>query len=175
MVKKSYTDDFEIFGKMKHFTVSHKYNRLFNYRTISIVVFAALIFGIISGAFIALTWDLPQVRSLESFRPAGVTRIYSADGILLSELYLEKREPVPLKAIPYYLKAALVATEDRNFYKHSGVDIRGILRAIIKDIMAGEYVEGASTITQQVAKTFFLTPKKSLLRKDQRSYPFLSA
>jgi len=150
---------------MKHFMVSDKNNRLFNYRTISIVAFAALIFGIISGAFIALTWDLPQIRSLESFRPAGVTRIYSADGILLSELYLEKREPVPLKAIPYYLKAALVATEDRNFYKHSGVDIKGILRAIIKDIMAGEYVEGASTITQQVAKTFFLTPKKSLLRK----------
>ncbi len=150
---------------MKYFMISDKNNRLFNYRTISIVVFAALISGIISGAFIALTWDLPQIRSLESFRPAGITRIYSADGILLSEVYLEKREPVPLKAIPYYLKAALVATEDRNFYKHSGVDIKGILRAIKKDIMAGEYVEGASTITQQVAKTFFLTSKKSLLRK----------
>ncbi|RPH52748.1 MAG: PBP1A family penicillin-binding protein [Desulfobacteraceae bacterium] len=150
---------------MKHFVISDKNNRLFSFRKICIIIFAAFISGIIAGTFIALTRDLPQIRSLESFRPAGVTRIYSADGILLSELYLEKREPVQLKTIPYYLKAALVATEDRTFYRHSGVDIKGILRAIIKDIIAGEYAEGASTITQQVAKTFFLTPKKSLLRK----------
>lgn len=150
---------------MKHFMVSDTNKRFINARTILFVVFGALISGILSGTFIALTWDLPQIRSLDSFRPAGVTRIYSADGILLSELFLEKREPVPLNAIPYFLKAGIIATEDRNFYKHTGVDIRGILRAVIKDIMAGEYVEGASTITQQVAKTFFLTPKKSLLRK----------
>ncbi|MDQ1330980.1 MAG: penicillin-binding protein [Thermodesulfobacteriota bacterium] len=155
----------KIFGKMKYFMVSDKNDRLFNYRTICIIIFAALISGILSGIFIALTWDLPQIRSIESFRPAGVTRIYSADGILISELYLEKRDPVPLNAIPYYLKAAIIATEDRTFYRHSGMDIKGILRAVIKDMIAGEYAEGASTITQQVAKTLFLTPKKSLLRK----------
>ncbi|UCE55607.1 MAG: transglycosylase domain-containing protein [Desulfobacterales bacterium] len=121
--------------------------------------------GAFAGAFVALTHDLPQIRSLENFKPDTVTRIYSADKVLLAELFLEKREPVPLDLVPDYLKAALVATEDRKFYKHSGVDLKGIARAIIKDIWAGEFVEGASTITQQLAKTLFLTPRKTLTRK----------
>jgi len=112
-----------------------------------------------------LTSDLPQIRALEDFTPSAVTRIYSADKVLLAELFIEKRDPVPLKDIPHHLKTALIATEDRKFYKHSGVDIKGILRAIIKNIWAGEYVEGASTITQQLAKTLFLTPKKTIIRK----------
>ena len=79
--------------------------------------------------------------------------------------YYEKREPVSLETIPRYLTAAIVATEDRKFYKHSGVDLKGIARAIGKDIKAGEFVEGASTITQQLSKTLFLTPRKTLVRK----------
>ena len=134
-----------------------------------IIVFFLLIFGVIcgslTGAFIALTHDLPQIRSLENFKPDAVTRIYSTDQVLLAELFIEKREPVPLETIPRFLKAALVATEDRKFYKHSGVDLKGITRAIIKDIKAGEFVEGASTITQQLSKTLFLTPRKTLVRK----------
>ncbi|MEA3438337.1 MAG: transglycosylase domain-containing protein, partial [Thermodesulfobacteriota bacterium] len=132
---------------------------------ILIVVFSGILCGIIAGVFFGLTRDLPQIRALEDFKPAAVTRIYSADKVLLAELFIEKRDPVPLNIIPHYLKAALIATEDRKFYKHSGVDIKGILRAIIKNILAGEYVEGASTITQQLAKTLFLTPKKTIIRK----------
>ena len=130
-----------------------------------VVGFSGILCGIIAGVFFGLTSDLPQIRALEDFKPSAVTRIYSADKILLAELFIEKRDPVPLKEIPHYLKAALIATEDRKFYKHSGVDIKGILRAIIKNICAGEYVEGASTITQQLAKTLFLTPKKTIIRK----------
>jgi len=121
--------------------------------------------GVVAGAFFAFTRDLPQIRSLESFKPASVTRIYSSDRVLLDELFVEKRDPVPLETIPEYLKKALVATEDRNFYTHIGVDLKGIARAIVKDVMAGEFVEGASTITQQLAKTLFLTPKKTVKRK----------
>ena len=126
---------------------------------------SGILCGIITGVFFGLTHDLPQIRSLENFKPSAVTRIYSSDKVLLAELFIEKRDPVPLKDIPHYLKAALIATEDRKFYKHSGVDIKGILRAIIKNIWAGEYIEGASTITQQLAKTLFLTPKKTIIRK----------
>ncbi len=133
--------------------------------TILLVLAAGLATGAFVGAFFALTRDLPQIRSLENFRPLTVTRLYSARKTLLEELYLEKRDPVPLRQIPDYLKAALVATEDRKFYKHSGVDIKGIARAIIKDIKAGKFVEGASTITQQLAKTLFLTPRKTIVRK----------
>jgi len=121
--------------------------------------------GVLAGGFFAFTSDLPQIRALETFRPQAVTRIYSADKVLLAELYLEKRDPVPLKSIPPFLKAALVATEDRKFYTHSGVDLKGIARALIKDIRAGAFVEGASTITQQLAKTLFLTPRKTMVRK----------
>ena len=139
----------------------------FNKKTVTIllVLLAGLIFGALAGAFFAFTRDLPQIQSLESFRPHAVTRIYSANKAVLDEIYLEKRDPIPLKQIPQYLKSALVATEDRKFYKHSGVDIKGIARAVIKDIKAGKFVEGASTITQQLAKTLFLTPRKTIVRK----------
>jgi penicillin-binding protein 1A len=133
--------------------------------TIFIILLAGISAGVLVGAFLALTHDLPQIRNLETFRPDAVTRIYSAGKKLLAELYLEKRDPVPLKNMPHFLKAALIATEDRKFYKHSGVDIKGIVRAIIKDIRAGGFVEGASTITQQLAKTLFLTPRKTIVRK----------
>ena len=132
---------------------------------IFLVLILAVICGGLAGAFFALTHDLPQIRLLENFKPDAVTRIYSADKVLLTELFIEKREPVSLETIPRFLKAALVATEDRKFYKHSGVDLKGIARAVIKDIKAGGFVEGASTITQQLSKTLFLTPRKTLVRK----------
>ena len=133
--------------------------------SIFLLLIAGVLCGTVAGAFFAFTHDLPQIRSLENFRPDAVTRIYSSDKVVLAELFIEKREPVSLAAIPRFLKDALVATEDRKFYKHSGVDLKGIARAIIKDIRAGEFVEGASTITQQLAKTLFLTPRKTLVRK----------
>ena len=136
-----------------------------NNALILFILIAGVVFGAIAGAILAITSDFPQIRSLETYRPPAVTRIYSADKKVLAELFVEKRDPVLLKDIPCFLKEAIVATEDRSFYKHSGVDLKGILRAAIKDILAGEFVEGASTITQQLAKTLFLTPQKTLVRK----------
>ncbi|UCG81166.1 MAG: PBP1A family penicillin-binding protein [Desulfobacterales bacterium] len=130
----------------------------------------AVIGGVIGGFFLAITHDLPQIRTLESFKPAAITRIYSADRELLAEFFTEKRVPVPLHLMPHYLKQAIVATEDRHFYEHAGVDLRGILRAIIQDIRAGQFVQGASTITQQLARTLFLTPRKSLMRKLKEAF-----
>jgi len=137
---------------------------------ILLIIMSGIICGILSGFFLALTHDLPQISSLENFRPSAITRIYSSDMVLIAELFAEKRDPVPLKVIPEYLKKAIVATEDRNFYNHSGVDLKGIVRAIIKDIWAGKFVEGASTITQQLAKTLFLNPKKTLVRKLKEAF-----
>ncbi len=140
--------------------------RLNKYKiTIFIIAVSAIICGIITGTFIAITKALPEIRSLETYRPSSVTRIYSADNILLAELFIEKRAPISLEIAPRYLKEAIIATEDRNFYRHGGVDFKGILRAMIKDILAVKFVEGASTITQQLAKTLFLTSKKTLSRK----------
>jgi penicillin-binding protein 1A len=121
--------------------------------------------GVTAGAFLAFTRDLPQIRELENFEPSAVTRIYSTDQVLLDELFLEKRTIVPLDQIPANLISALIVTEDRQFYNHSGIYLKGILRAIVKDILAGQFVEGASTITQQLAKTLFLTQEKTIARK----------
>jgi penicillin-binding protein 1A len=132
---------------------------------ILVLLFGGIFCGVLAGAFIALTRDLPQIRSLETFTPEAITRIYSADDVLLGELYSEKRDPVPLSEIPEMLTTALLAVEDRNFYRHCGIDLKGVLRAIVKDIRAGNFKEGASTITQQLARTLFLTTEKSLTRK----------
>lgn len=126
---------------------------------------AGIVFGVTVGLFLALTHDLPQIQSLEGFSPSATTRLWSSDNELLAELFSEKRSPIGFAEIPSALINALIATEDRNFYRHSGVDLKGILRAIVKDILAGEFLEGASTLTQQLAKTLFLTPRKTVFRK----------
>ncbi len=129
------------------------------------VIVAGLFFGAFVGVFFSLLKDLPQIRSLENFNPSAVTRFYSSDQVLLAELFMEKRTPVPFDRIPDHLKTAIIATEDRKFYTHSGVDLKGIARAAFRDIRARKFVEGASTITQQLAKTLFLTSTKKLTRK----------
>ena len=78
---------------------------------ILLIIIAGTLCGMTAGAFFALTHDLPQIRSLETFQPSGVTRILSADNVLLAELYLERRDPVPFASIPGHLKSALIATE----------------------------------------------------------------
>lgn len=132
---------------------------------IMITICLGLFSGATTGAFLALTRDLPQIRELENFEPSAVTRIYSVDQVLLDELFLEKRSIVPIGQFPADLITALVTIEDRQFYSHSGIDLKGILRAIVKDILAGHFAEGASTITQQLAKTLFLTKEKTITRK----------
>ncbi|MBU1168183.1 MAG: PBP1A family penicillin-binding protein [Proteobacteria bacterium] len=133
------------------------------------LILSAMVTGTLVGAFFAFSRDLPQIEALKSFKPSAVSRVYSQDDVLLAEFYAEKRDPVPLARIPKDLKTALLEIEDRKFYSHSGVDIRGIVRAIVRDIMAGDFVEGASTLTQQLAKTLFLTSKKTLFRKIQEA------
>ncbi|MDY6952954.1 MAG: PBP1A family penicillin-binding protein [Thermodesulfobacteriota bacterium] len=135
-----------------------------------LLVGAALVTGVCGGLVFALMHDLPQIQGLEGFRPAAITRIYSADKKLLAELFVEKRQPVPLAVVPEDLKAGILATEDAKFYTHPGVDLKGIARAVIRNIKAGEYAEGASTITQQLAKTLFLTPRKSIMRKVKEAF-----
>ncbi len=129
------------------------------------VLFAGVVCGTTAGVFLAFSNDLPQIRSLESYKPSSITRIYSADHVMLAELYTENRDPAPFNIIPEYLKKALIITEDRNFYSHSGMDIKGILRAVIKDVLAQQLLEGASTITMQLTKTLFLDSKKTIKRK----------
>ena len=134
-------------------------------RIVVLFLVPAAFFGTAVGVYLALSHDLPQIRRLEDFSPSGMTRVYGSDDTFLAELYTEKRDPISFDRIPPVLVSALVVTEDRRFFSHRGIDLKGILRAVIKDIVAGEFVEGGSTITQQLAKTLFLSPRKNILRK----------
>lgn len=123
-------------------------------------------FFLAAGAFyFFLLHPLPQIRSLDDYRPPLATRVYAADGTLIGLLFKEKRIPVSLSELPPSLIQAFIASEDARFFKHRGVDFLSILRALWKNLWAGEIVQGGSTITQQVTKSLLLTPEKSLTRK----------
>ncbi len=116
-------------------------------------------------AFTILPRSLPSVTALESFQPLQGTKVYDDNDELLTELHVERRIFVPLAHIPQTLRDAVIATEDRRFYSHFGLDPIGIARAVYQNYRRGRIVEGGSTITQQLTKVLFLTPDKSLERK----------
>jgi len=136
-------------------------------RSLFVLFFVALFFFLGSGlsAYYFLSKDLPDVRQLKTYTPSLITKIYSDNDEVIKEFFIEKRILVPLERIPSFLKQATLAVEDARFYQHIGIDIYGILRALISNIKAGEVVEGGSTITQQLARSMFLTPQKTLKRK----------
>ncbi len=108
--------------------------------------------------------SLPDFEVVTDYRPKIPLRIYTADGALLGEFGEERRDFTPIQEIPPVLKEALLAIEDARFYEHSGVDYRGVLRAVAAGLTGGMR-QGASTITMQVARTFFLTQERTLKRK----------
>ena len=109
--------------------------------------------------------DLPSLEELHNIEPSLITRIYSVDGKVLHEFYSERRTLTPLNRMPRHLIEALIATEDNRFYQHWGVDLLGIGRAFVTNIFKGGFVQGGSTITQQLARTLFLTREKTITRK----------
>jgi len=114
--------------------------------------------------------DLPDHNQLRNYEPPIVTRIYAGDGHLMAEFAKEKRVFVPIAFVPDMVKNAFIAAEDKNFYQHSGVDMKAVARALIKNVLnrlqgVRRRPQGASTITQQVAKNFFFTSEVSYERK----------
>ncbi|MFQ5894387.1 MAG: penicillin-binding protein 1A [Nitrospinota bacterium] len=131
------------------------------------LLFFVMVAGTVGGLALYKGYarGLPEVESLENYRPSLVTKVFAADGRLLREFFVEKRYLVSLSEVPLHLRQATLAIEDSRFYRHRGVDPVGILRAAWANLRAGEVVQGGSTITQQVAKTLFLNPEKTLVRK----------
>ncbi len=121
--------------------------------------------GALGGVVYWSLSDLPEIKSLESYTPIESTFVYSTDGQILAEFYLERRNFIQHYNIPDRVKNAFIAIEDQRFYSHSGVDFIGILRALYRDVAAQSIVEGGSTITQQLTKMLFLKPEKSIARK----------
>jgi penicillin-binding protein 1A len=137
-------------------------------RIIKFVILLIILPAIFGGSFgygLVNYLEIPDVKQLESYKPKSATRLYADDDTLFAELFVEKRVPIPITEIPNHLKYAFIAIEDVRFYKHFGIDIRSIGRAAFKNIARQGITEGASTITQQLARNLFLSSKKSFKRK----------
>jgi penicillin-binding protein 1A len=128
-----------------------------------VFVVALLIFSVAS--YLYFTHDLPSIDALKNYKPPCITRFYSEEGEIIGEFFIEKREVVSLDRIPVTLVQAFVAGEDAKFYSHKGLDYIAIVRALLKNLFSGEFVQGGSTITQQVVKSLLLSSEKSLKRK----------
>jgi penicillin-binding protein 1A len=108
--------------------------------------------------------DLPDHAALANYEPPVMTRVHAADGSLLAEYAHERRLYLPIQAMPKIVVAAFLSAEDKNFYKHGGIDPEGIVRAVLTNAQSGKK-QGASTITQQVAKNFLLSAEQTYDRK----------
>ncbi|MDX1707338.1 MAG: PBP1A family penicillin-binding protein [Desulfobacterales bacterium] len=117
------------------------------------------------GVYFYLSKNLPQINSLTQYHPPIITTVFSDDGRRIAEFFEERRIIKPLEEMPSALINAFIAAEDSRFYKHKGIDFYSILRAFVKNLEAGTIVQGGSTITQQVTKSFLLTPQKTYTRK----------
>ncbi len=129
-----------------------------------IVVSAFAVAGAV-GVYMWASRDLPGFKKIADYKPPLVTTVYAKDGEILGYLYREKRFLVRLEDMNPMLPKAFLAAEDKSFYEHEGVDPVAILRATIKNIKAGQNVQGGSTITQQIIKRILLTPERKYKRK----------
>src|SRR5437773_1792660 len=123
--------------------------------------------GALGGMIFVYSSDLPQVRQLEDYRPDVMTELYADDGTVIGSFALERRVIVTYSQIPKVLEDAVLSIEDRHFASHWGVDVVRILRAGSTDLLEWRKAQGASTLTQQLSRMFFLTPEKSFRRKLQ--------
>ena len=134
------------------------------------VIYAFILSGLLlllSGAllFFYYSHHLPDFKPLKERNLNAYSIVYSEEDEVVGKFLMDNRIPIPYERIPKHLVQAFIAAEDAEFFQHKGIDYKGILRAMFKNLLAGRIVQGGSTITQQVTKTFFLTPKRSLLRK----------
>ncbi len=133
------------------------------YFMFSITLVGCLFLGI---AVFLIAQKLPSVDTISTYIPAETTKIFSIDGVVLADLHEEEnRTFIPIEEISPNLIKTVIAVEDTDFYKHHGINIKGIFRAMFRNIIAGRFSEGASTITQQLARNLFLNQKKRISRK----------
>jgi penicillin-binding protein 1A len=129
----------------------------------------AILFVLGAVGVAGLVWhfskDLPDYTQLQNYEPPVMTRVHAGDGSLIAEYARERRLYLPSAAIPQLVKNAFISAEDKNFYTHNGVDPEGIARAVVVLVQGSKRVQGASTITQQVAKNFLLGNERSFERK----------
>jgi len=125
---------------------------------------------VIFGSYLYLKDDLPSVETLKDVRLQTPMRVFSQDGELISQFGEKRRIPLKINEIPPLLIQAVLATEDARFYEHPGIDVIGVFRAATVVATTGDYSQGASTITQQLARLFFLSREKKIIRKIKEAF-----
>src|ERR1700726_5282632 len=133
-----------------------------------LVVLAAAV-GAAAGLLLVYSTDLPQVEELERYRPSSVTELYDGQGRVIGTFALQRRVIAAYDDYPEVLRNALVSIEEKDFYRHSGINIWRIVGAAYRDIESGGKVQGASTLTMQLARNLFLSPDRSFYRKVQEA------
>ena len=131
---------------------------------VSFTIFVLAAAGM-GGTIWYLLQDLPPLTGLREYQPSLVTRVYSADKQIIGQFFVERRILVPKENIPRHMVNAVVAIEDSRFFEHRGIDFVGIGRAMVTNLVSGKIRQGASTITQQLARSLFLSPKRDFGRK----------
>lgn len=127
---------------------------------------AAVLFILLGAVFMRYIFSrLPPVYEMEEYTPSLTTKVYDRNNKLIHEFSIEKRSMVPLEEIPVDLQNGVMAMEDRDFFTHAGFSVRGIVRALLHDLITGRAKQGASTLTQQLSRGVFLTQEKKLIRK----------
>ena len=135
-----------------------------HYLLLAITVGGLSIVALVAIAAALIYPALPSLDTLTDYQPKLPLRVYSEDGYLISEFGEEHRAYVKIEDVPLNMKNAVIAIEDRRFYQHNGVDLQGVLRAAVTNLLGGAK-EGASTITMQVARNFFLSSERNFKRK----------
>ena len=134
-----------------------------------LLILVAILAGATGGLLLVYTTDLPQVDALEAYRPSSITELYDDHGKVIGSFALQRRLVVGYDDFPAVLRDALVSIEDKDFYKHSGINFWRIVGAASRDIESGGKVQGASTLTMQLARNLFLSPDRRWQRKVQEA------
>ncbi|MGB9587388.1 MAG: transglycosylase domain-containing protein, partial [Armatimonadota bacterium] len=149
----------------------HPWRRRFKllvfYTEIIALLLLVVMLGAIGATFYSVARFLPSSADIGNYQPTEATKIISDDGVVLAEVFEENREFAKLDDIPKALQDATIAIEDSRFYKHIGIDLKGIARALYQNLRKKEISQGGSTITQQLARNIYLTREKTLSRKLQ--------
>src|SRR6202166_4956806 len=130
-----------------------------------LLVLVAAVVGATTGLLLVYTTNLPQVEALEAYRPSSITELYDDQGRTIGSFALQRRVVASYNDYPQVLRDALISIEDKDFYRHWGINVWRIAGAAYRDIQSGGRVQGASTLTMQLARNLFLSPDRSFHRK----------
>jgi penicillin-binding protein 1A len=136
---------------------------------LGLLVLAAALVGATAGLLLVYSTDLPQVDELEHYRPSSITQLYDDKGSIIGSFALQRRVVASHEDYPSVLRDALISIEDKDFYRHWGINVWRIMGAAYRDIESGGKVQGASTLTMQLARNLFLSPDRSFHRKIQEA------